>query len=74
MDRNAFDTLFDVIDAIEEEEGREQDLVLIPSRNDPYNSDEKIGDDVIGLVGNIGRPNDVAGTLEVHQIDGESDE
>ena len=73
MDRNAFYTLFDAIDTIEEE-GREKDLVLLPPPNDPFASDEEIGDDDIGLVANIGLPNDLAGTLEVHQRDGENDE
>ena len=73
MERNAFESLFDAIDAIEEH-GREQDLVLLPPPNDPYASDEEIGDDDIGFVDNIGLPNDVAGTLEVHDRGEESSE
>ena len=45
---------------------------MSPSPNDIYVSAEKIVDDDIGLIGNIGCANDVAGTL-LHQRDGEND-
>ena len=46
---------------------------MSPSPNDIYISAEKIVDDDIGLIENIGLANDVAGTL-MHQRYGESDE
>ena len=59
-----FENLFDAIEDIENG-GRQGDLVLLPPPNDPYASDEEIGDDV-GLVANLGLPADVTGTLEIH--------
>ena len=46
---------------------------MSPSPNDIYVSAEKIVDDGIGLIGNTGLANDVAGTL-MHQRDVERDE
>ena len=60
-----FENLFDAIEDIEIG-GRQGDLVLLPPPNDPYASDEEIGDDDVGLVANLGLPADVTGTLEIH--------
>ena len=65
MDGNVFENLFDAIEDIENG-GRQGDLVLLPPPNDPYASDEEIGDDDVGLVANLGLPADVTGTLEIH--------
>ena len=66
MDGNVFENLFDAIDDIDSG-GGQGDLVLLPPPNDPYASDEEIGDDDIGLAPNFGLPSGVTGTLEFHE-------
>ena len=75
MERNIFETLRDTVEAAEDGYG-EQDLVLLPPSNDQYASDEEVGDDDIGLTGNIELPSDVTGNVEVHRVsnDSESDD
>ena len=41
-----------------------QGVVLLPPPNDPYASDEEVGDDDVGLVGNIDLPADVTEILK----------
>ena len=65
MKRNFFDTLAEAIEDIEDREG-EHDVVLLPPANDPYASDEEVGDDDIGFAGNLDLPADVAGAVEIH--------
>ena len=62
MKRNFFDTLAEAIEDIEDREG-EHDVVLLPPANDPYASDEEVGDDDIGFAGNLDLPADVAGKV-----------
>ena len=73
MERNIFETLHDAVEAVEEGYG-EQDLVLLPPPNDQYGSDEEVGDDDIGLAGNIDLPTDVTGVVEVHCANVDSDD
>ena len=55
-------TLAEAIEDIEDREG-EHDVVLLPPANDPYASDEEVGGDDIGFIGNLDLPADVAGTV-----------
>ena len=62
--RNIFDTLNEAIEDIEGSQYiGDQDLVILPPDSDPYASDEEVGDDDIGLAGNLDLPADVTGGL-----------
>ena len=52
----------------------QQDLVLLPPPNYQYTSDKEVGDDDIGLTGNIDLPTDVTGVVEVHCANVDSDD
>ena len=65
MERNLFDTLAEAIEDIEDREG-EHDVVLLLPANDPYASDEEVGDDDIGFDSNLDLLADVAGAVEIH--------
>ena len=65
MERNLFGTLAGAIEDIEDR-GGEHDVVLLPPANDPYASDEEVGDDDIGFGGNLDLTADVAGAVEIH--------
>ena len=74
MERNLFDTLAEAIEDIEDREGEHD--VLLPPANDPYASDEDVGDDDVGFGGNLDLPADVAGAPEIHgaeSSDGETE-
>ena len=74
MNRNIFDTLNEAIEDIEYSQYiGDQDLVILPPDNDPYASDEEVGDDNIGLAGNLDLPADVTGGLEIHRYDADDD-
>ena len=75
MNINTFSTLSEAIEEIEGKyHNHNQDLLLIPPTNDPYASDRKLGDEPIGLTGNLDLPADVTGELHQHDSDSEGEE
>ena len=68
MNKNICVTLSE---ATEEMEGsnfnHNQELLLLPPTNDPYASNEKNGDDDIGLAGDLDLQAEVIGKVELHQ-------
>ena len=65
MERNLFDTLAGAIEDIEDRES-EHDVVLLFPANNPYTSDEEVGNDDIGFGGNLDLRADVADAVEIH--------
>ena len=65
MERNLFDTLEEAVENIEDREGK-HDIVLSPPANDPYASDEEVGDDDIAFGGNLDLPANVPDAAEIH--------
>ena len=49
------------------------DITVFSQCNDLYASDEKVGDDDIGLAGSLGLPADVTGEVELHQHDSDTE-
>ena len=60
-----FDTLEEAVEDVEDRDGKD-DVVLLPPANNPYVSDEGVGDDVIGFGDNLDLPVDPAGPVEIH--------
>ena len=63
MERNLFDTSAEAVEDIEDREGKH---VLSPAANDPYASDEEVGEDDIAFGGNLDLPANVSGAVEIH--------
>ena len=49
------------------------EITVFSQCNDLYASDEKVGDDDIGLAGSLGLPADVTGEVELHQHDSDTE-
>ena len=73
MERNIFETLHDEVEAVEEAYGNKT-WFFYPPPNYQYTSDKEVGDDDIGLTGNIDLPTDVTGVVEVHCANVDSDD
>ena len=60
-----FGTLAEAVDMVDDNLDV-ADVVILPPDNDLYASDEEVGDDDIGIAGNLDLPGDVSGAVEIH--------